>query len=372
MTTNSVSTATPQPLPNPPPTADDAALNPNGNIQTDLEQSSATALAYNGEYYDNDAIVADTGARTLVKQDEVNSRMNVESNSIGATDGTLVASRNQITCSDDPATEAKCRETKVPSDASNLSPYVPNITVSPNTYQGKEVRYNAGVKPGEHVAGYSQQDSRWGGLAYTWAPGTPKFDWGGRVKSWEGEVKGTWGDVKDAGGIGCTATAFTNGLRAVNPSSGVTPLNAAKLDNKFWNAVNATNFRDLSGQGRSVSNRAVENTLVARPNGKQWGPGIEQMSPPVGINSQKGEQMVNEVRRSLQDGKPVLLGFRNDTPDANGQRAVRHSSLAVGYANGQIQILDSETGKVGPMDQFLRNYGYDTPQFDYAYEMSHK
>jgi hypothetical protein len=372
MTTNSVSMATPQPLPNPPPAADDAALNQNANIQADFEQPSGAPLAYNDQYFDDDSIVADTGARTLVKQDEVNSRMNVESNPIGATDGTLVAGRYQITCSDDPATEAECRETRGATGETSLRSYVPNITVSPNTYQGKEVRYNAGVKPGEHVAGYSQQDSRWGGMAYTWAPGKPKFDWGGRVKNWEGEVKGTWGDVNGIGGIGCTATAFTNGLRAVNPSSGVTPVNAAKLDNKFWNAVNATNFRDLSGQSRSVSNRAVENTLIARPNGKQWGPGIEQMNPPVDIKSPKGEQMVDEVRRSLQDGKPVLLGFRNNTPDANGQRAVRHSSLAVGYANGQIQILDSETGKVGPMDEFLRNYGYDTPQFDYAYEMSRK
>lgn len=331
------------------PDLNDRPIKRNADFRADLQQSPATLLASNDQYFDGGEVFADTGARTLVAQDEANSRMNVDATAADSLrEGTLVAGR--------PA----------------LAETVPNITVSPNTYQGKELRYNAGVKPGEQVAGYSQQDSRWGSLDYTWAPGKPKFDWGGRVKTWEGATTGTWGDANGKGGIGCTATAFTNGLRAVNPQSGVTPLNAAKLDNKFWGAVNSTNFRDLSGQGRQVTNRAFENTFVAKPNGKQWGPGIEQMNPPVNIQSGDGQKMVNDVRQSLQNGKPVLLGFRNETPDKDGNRAIRHSSLAVGYANGQLQILDSETGKVGSMDQFLSNYGYNRPQFDYAYEMSRK
>jgi hypothetical protein len=289
-----------------------------------------------------------TRANVQGQMDGANSRLDLAANqnqllNTNGTNGTLVAKANAAT--------------------------VPNIPVHSDTYQGVEVKLGAGAKAGDRIEGFSQQDKRWAALPYTWAPGVPVLGLG--------KQEGTWGDqpilrqghgrnptpIYDSngnkqirGGIGCTATAFTNGLRAANPQSGITPANAAKLDEKFINTVRATQFSDLSGQGKKVYDR-----------GSSEGPKIERMNP-VQVNSAGGKDIVSNIRQSLQDRNPVLVGFRN----GNGDGSIRHSSLAVGYANGQIQILDSETGKVGPMNIFLEKYGYTDAKFDYAYAMSKK
>jgi hypothetical protein len=329
-----------------------AAINPNGNV--DDAATTNNVAAANDESTDG-GLTPDVGARVLVAMNDQNNQTEVRSNdqSIGLTGiGSTAIARggNQITCSDDPRTEQQCRDASPPLPKP-LASRVPNIPVAPGTYQGNPVNLGVGVRDGDRTAGFSQQDSRWGSKDYTWAPGVPLLGIGAQKDDWAT--------------IGCTATAFTNGLRAVHPSSGLTPANAADLDSKFWQTARNTEFTDLSGQGKEVNMRNIEN-ITRGITGYQQGPKMEQIKP-VSVNSEAGEKLTDNIRRSLQEGNPVLVGFRNE-----GGGQIRHSSLAVGYDKGQLQILDSETGKVMPMDKFLDAYGYKNAQYDYAYAMSAK
>jgi hypothetical protein len=342
----SVSTANPNLLP-PDPTT-----NPNNGI-ADVAASGAIAAA-NDQPIDGSAN-PDVGAKLLVAMNDQNTQTNVQSidqnSTINGYSGTSLARGIQMTCSDDPQTEAQCRAASSPPAPKPLASTVPNITVSPGTYQGNTVGLGVGVSNGDRTAGFSQQDDRWGDKGYKWAPGVPLVGIGSQ--------NGKWRD------IGCTATAFTNGLRAVHPNSGLTPANSADLDSKFWQTARNTTFTDLSGQGKQVNMRDIENT-TSGITGYQQGPKMEQIKP-VAVNSTEGKELTDNIRRSLQDRNPVLVGFRN----ADGSQ-IRHSSLAVGYDKGQLQILDSETGKVMPMDKFLQAYGYTDAKYDYAYAMSAK
>jgi hypothetical protein len=201
------------------------------------------------------------------------------------------------------------------------------------------------TNPNAGQAGFSQGDSRWGNQDYT---AYPRWEVGGRVIA--GGATGKFSE------IGCTLTALTNGLRIVNPNSGVTPGDTNALNRTFKSAFDDTRFTDLSGQNRSLS---------AQPFHVR-GPDIQQLRPPVSVNGADGQQITARIRDSLQHGQPVLVGFR----DASGS-ATRHSATAVGYSNGQVQLLDSYTGKVMPMKDFLKTYGYPNAQFDYAYSMRH-
>ncbi len=191
-------------------------------------------------------------------------------------------------------------------------------------------------------SGLSQRSSEGAGDDYQWAPG---FGVGSiRVGQQNGKISE----------IGCTLTAFTNGLNAANPGASLSLRDANNLTQSFNETLQNTTFTDLSGQNKRVYGR----------NGQ--GPKIEQMSP-VDVNSSAGSTMQQSIRNSLTNGNPVLVGFRN----SDGSQT-RHSATAVGYSGGQIQILDAYTGKVVPMDKFLSTYGYDKPQFDYAYSMRAK
>ncbi len=324
----------------------DAAASTQSQSTKPVVEQGISAQEYDANFSTTrDLSSADNNQMLMINPNSVNpnaTRANVQGQMEG-TNGTLMAKANTNT--------------------------VPNIPVYRDTYQGVDVKLGAGAKQGDRIEGFSQQDKRWASLPYTWAPGVPVLG--------IGKQEGTWGDqlvlrqghgrnptpVYDSngvkqirGGIGCTATALTNGLRAANPQSGITPANAAKLDEKFINTMKGTQFSDLSGQGKQIYDR-----------GASQGPKIEQIKP-VQVNSAAGKGLVSSIRQSLQDRNPVLVGFRN----GNGDGSIRHSSLAVGYANGQIQILDSETGKVGPMNTFLEKYGYTDAKFDYAYAMSKK
>jgi hypothetical protein len=345
----SVSNANPNLLP------PDTTVNTNNNIG-DIAAPDAIAVANDPSL--NGSANPDVGAKLLVAMNDQNTHTNVQSNNqndaISNYGGTPIARGYQITCSDDPRTEQQCRDATPPAAPPEPKPLaftVPNISVAPGTYQGGPVGLGVGVNNGDRTAGFSQQDSRWGDKEYKWAPGVPLLGIGAQ--------KGSWRD------IGCTATAFTNGLRAVHPNSGLTPGNAADLDTKFWDTARNTRFTDLSGQGKQVNMRNIENSTNG-VTGYQQGPKMEQIDP-VAVNSKEGEELTDNIRRSLQEGDPVLVGFRN----ADGGQ-IRHSSLAVGYDKGQLQILDSETGKVMPMDKFLQAYGYTDAKYDYAYAMSAK
>jgi Peptidase_C39 like family len=229
---------------------------------------------------------------------------------LGSTGGTLVAGGRRTT----PTTTTPQRST--PTNAGN----VPNIV---NT-------------------GLSDQTSPGASDDYRWAPG---FGIGPvRVGQQNGKISE----------IGCTLTAFTNGLNAAHPNANLSLRDANNLSQSFKDTLNNTTFTDLSGQNKRVYARDGQ------------GPKIEQMNP-VTISSPAGQTMVNSIRQSVKNGKPVLVGFRN----SDGSQ-IRHSATAVGYNNGQVQVMDSITGKVVPMNQFLQTYGYGKAQFDYAYSMSPK
>jgi hypothetical protein len=361
----------------PPPLLDQdessTATGTNTNAAASAQAQGANALSDQGisalEYDANfsttrDPASADNNQMLMINPNSVNpnaTRANVQ--------GQMDGSNSRVDMASNQNQSPKMESTNSTLIAKANANTVPNIPVHSDTYQGREVKLGDGAKQGDRIEGFSQQDKRWAALPYTWAPGVPVLGIGKQEGTWgdqpalrQGHGRnptpyyGSDGKMVIKGGIGCTATALTNGLRAANPQSGITPANAAKLDEKFISTMKATQFSDLSGQGKQLYDR-----------GGKEGPKIERMDP-IQVSSSKGNDIVNKIRQSLQDRNPVLVGFRN----GNGDGSIRHSSLAVGYANGQIQILDSETGKVGPMNTFLEKYGYTDAKFDYAYAMSKK
>jgi hypothetical protein len=156
--------------------------------------------------------------------------------------------------------------------------------------------------------------------------------------------------------VGCTMTAMTNGMNAAHPTGkALTVIDANDLTTSFKDRFKATKFTDLSGQGKTITPRDGD------------APKIELMKP-VTVNSPAGQALQKEIQKSLASGKTVLVGLRSeDGKDPKGKTGYRHSCTAVGYKNGELQVLNSMTGTVIPMSQFAGRYA--KPQFDYAYSI---
>jgi hypothetical protein len=197
------------------------------------------------------------------------------------------------------------------------------------------------VNPAKDQEGFAQKDVRWAGQDDD------------RTKNVDERTDYLWAnDGKKFANVGCTVTALTNGLRIVNPTSNVTPDDAHRQKEPFNKAFSDTRFTDLSGQGKEVKGRWFND------------PEIQQIDP-VKVDSQEGQEIIDKVKQSLQQGEPVLLGFRNDP--SNGQR---HSVLAVGASeDGKLRVIDSWDGKVKSLDAAFATINATNPMFDYVYSM---
>jgi hypothetical protein len=197
------------------------------------------------------------------------------------------------------------------------------------------------VNPAKGQEGFAQKDARWAG----------KDD--ERTTNVDEKTEYLWNNEgQKFANVGCTVTSLTNGLRIANPASNATPDDAHKNNELFKTALRATRFTDLSGQGKEVKERWFND------------PEIQQMKP-VNVQSDEGKQITRRIKESLEQGQPVLLGFRNDP--SNGQR---HSVLAVGVSeDGKLRVIDSWDGQVKSLNAAFETIDAKNPAFDYAYAM---
>jgi hypothetical protein len=222
------------------------------------------------------------------------------------------------------------------------------------------------VTPDLLMKGYSQQDEQWAGTddqstkdkdertRYTWTD-SPQHTWNMLFGSDEDKEKSKHLTEQKFANVGCTLTALSNGLSLTSPKNKATPKDVHERTGSFNTAFDETRFTDLSGQGKKVEARPFTD------------PKMERMDP-VPIGSDKGREIIEKAKQSVEQGQPVLLGY-TDNVGATG----RHSILAVGTGkDGQLQVIDSWDGQKKSLDDALKTYPVKNPSFDYAYSMRNK
>lgn len=221
------------------------------------------------------------------------------------------------------------------------------------------------VTPDLLMRGYSQQDEQWAGTddqstkdkdertRYTWTD-SPQHSWNMLFGSDEDKEKSKQLTEQKFANVGCTLTALSNGLSLTSPKNKATPKDVHERTGSFNTAFDETRFTDLSGQGKKVEARPFTD------------PKMERMDP-VPIGSDKGREIIEKAKQSVEQGQPVLLGYTNEAQTG------RHSILAVGTSeDGKLQVIDSWDGQKKSLDQALKDYEVDSPAFDYAYSMRNK
>jgi len=158
--------------------------------------------------------------------------------------------------------------------------------------------------------------------------------------------------------VGCTITALGNALGATGEAS-PSPTQTNHRTAAFWDAFNAAEFEDLSGQGRQIR--------------KRYGlpPKIEQMNPVDIYNADQSgytaetRNILSEAAQAVREGKSVLIGFRG-----NG-RGYRHS-VVIDAVGDQLWASDPYTSNSRsrrlPLADLMKEQGHR--QIDYAYAVS--
>jgi hypothetical protein len=164
-----------------------------------------------------------------------------------------------------------------------------------------------------NVTDFTQGDERWGGLPYRFS----------RSNS-------------DMLNEGCSITAYTNAINAVNSNNGT---NAPIINPQDTNLASDA-FVAASGKTRSVD-------LLG--NGKFLEPGNRRI--PISVNdnldmslpNRDDKKYTSRIVEELRKGNPVLIGL-SSPPDSNG-RVHRHTVTAYGISDGKILVVDAGGGK---------------------------
>ena len=150
---------------------------------------------------------------------------------------------------------------------------------------------------------------------------------------------GFWGSDKSFEFAGCTPTSITNILvwTRHNVPHGSTPktpeATPSDTNNKtdtFWHWFGRTRFRDLTKFGKTLGTRRFPGYSVK----------IELIDPSSSIEraSPDGKRLIDDIKASIDKGKPVLLGVRG------GGSHTRHSIVAAGYDDkGELLVVDPWT-----------------------------
>jgi hypothetical protein len=187
-------------------------------------------------------------------------------------------------------------------------------------------------------------------------------------------VKGTLGSQ------GCTITALTNVLGYSAKEAGMNAPTVRDTNSKnetFFNVFDKTSFRDLTGKGEQLT-RGLGNSVsgLGDPKGK--------MTPIATLTLNKDKTLkasmlseppvLKEVRKSLEDGKPVLLGLSKNAEKSTrvtvpGDNWSRHTVVANGIdAKGNITVVDSADGKTKTLKEAVEKWGDNN--IDRAYEVN--
>lgn len=149
------------------------------------------------------------------------------------------------------------------------------------------------------------------------------------------------------GKLGCSITSVTNILNwSMNgrSSGSITPSDTNNSRNNYASAMRQTGWRDLSGQGKDL----------LRP------------FTPIAKDSASGRALEDEIRRSIQAGKPVLVGVVREGG------AWRHSMVAAGVdAQGRVLVVDPWQNDGGRASYWTLDEAmafYRAPKFDMAME----
>jgi hypothetical protein len=184
------------------------------------------------------------------------------------------------------------------------------------------------------------------------------------------------------GSQGCTITALTNVLGYSAKEAGMKAPTVRDTNSKnetFFNVFDKTSFRDLTGKGEQLRrDRYFDNSVsgLGDPKGN--------MTPIATLSQNKDKTLkaamlseptvLKEVRKSLEDGKPVLLGLSKNAEKstrvtAPGDNWSRHTVVANGIdAKGNITVVDSADGKTKTLKEVVERWGDNN--IDRAYEVT--
>jgi hypothetical protein len=186
------------------------------------------------------------------------------------------------------------------------------------------------------------------------------------------------------GSQGCTITALTNVLGSTAAKSGLTAPSVRDTNSRndtFFKTFDATKFKDLTGNDYKIERRAFPTDSIAGLSDKGG-----KMTPIATLaKTNTGElkatmlsepKILKDIRNSLEDGKPVLLGLsKNADKDTrvtkDGDQWGRHTVVAKGINDkGQIMVVDSADGKTKTLQKTIETWGDNN--VDMAFEVSRK
>jgi hypothetical protein len=194
-----------------------------------------------------------------------------------------------------------------------------------------------------------------------------------------------WKDIPGTvGSQGCTITALTNVLGFSAAKSGLAAPSVRDTNarnNTFFKTFDATSFKDLTGNGYKIERRGLPSDSIAGLSDKGG-----KMSPiatltKVGPKELKATMLaeprvLGEVRKSLEAGKPVLLGLsknadQNTRVTKDGDGWGRHTVVAKGInAKGEIMVVDSADGQTRTLQKTVEMWGDNN--IDMAFEVDRK
>jgi hypothetical protein len=186
------------------------------------------------------------------------------------------------------------------------------------------------------------------------------------------------------GSQGCTITALTNVLGDVAAKSGLNAPSVRDTNSRndtFFKTFDKAAFKDLTGNGYKIERRAFPTDSIAGLSDKGG-----KMTPIATLTkTSKGElkatmlsepKILTDVRKSLEDGKPVLLGLsknadKNTRVTRDGDQWGRHTVVAKGINDkGEIMVVDSADGKTKTLQKTIERWGDNN--VDMAFEVSRK
>lgn len=186
------------------------------------------------------------------------------------------------------------------------------------------------------------------------------------------------------GSQGCTITALTNVLGSTAAKSGLTAPSVRDTNSRndtFFKTFDATKFKDLTGNDYKIERRAFPTDSIAGLSDKGG-----KMTPIATLaKTNTGElkatmlsepKILKDVRNSLEDGKPVLLGLSKNADKStrvtkDGDQWGRHTVVAKGINDkGQIMVVDSADGKTKTLQKTIETWGDNN--VDMAFEVSRK